>query len=192
MQMNTLPMAAEHPIIRDAAEDDMIYIQRIYAHYVLHGLATFEEVPPTVQDMATRRASILAAGLPYLVAQIGQDIVGYAYATSYRPRPAYRYTVENSVYVSDGLRGAGIGKALLRALVSRCEAGPWRQMLAIIGNSENAASIALHTSLGFQPAGMFRSVGFKLGQWVDTVLMQRALGTGDLTTPVDNSLERAE
>lgn len=158
-------------------------IQAIYAHHVLHGLATFEEVPPPVAEMAARRASVMQAGLPYLAATIDGAVVGYAYATAYRPRPAYRHTIEDSVYVAHGLGGLGIGGALLAALIARCESGPWRQMLAVIGNSGNAGSIALHRRLGFQPIGTLSAVGFKLGRWVDTVLMQRALGDGAGSAP---------
>ncbi|HET8729266.1 MAG TPA: GNAT family N-acetyltransferase [Alphaproteobacteria bacterium] len=169
--------------VRDAEEGDMVAVQAIYAHHVLHGLATFEEVPPSPAEMASRRDAILAAGLPYLVAEAEGRVVGYSYATTYRPRPAYRYAIEDSVYVADGLAGRGIGSALLGELIRRCEAGGWRQMLAVIGNSGNAGSIALHRRLGFETVGTLTSVGFKLGGWVDTVLMQRALGAGDRTLP---------
>lgn len=165
--------------VRDAAAADMSTIQAIYAHHVLHGLATFEETPPSTDDMLDRRAAVLALGLPYLVAELDGRVVGYSYATAYRPRPAYRHTIEDSVYIADGLGGRGIGTALLGTLIARCEAGPWRQMLAVIGNSGNAGSLALHRLAGFQTVGTLRSVGFKLGQWVDTVLMQRPLGAGD-------------
>jgi L-amino acid N-acyltransferase YncA len=171
--------------VRDATEVDMADVQRIYAHYVLNGLATFEEQPPTLDEMLRRRDAVLAAGLPYLVAEFDRGVGGYCYATAYRPRPAYRYTIEDSVYVSEALRGRRIGAALLEALIARAETGPWRQMLAVIGNSGNAGSIALHRSLGFEPVGTFKSVGFKLGQWVDTVLMQRALGAGGSAAPSD-------
>lgn len=170
-------------LVRDAAHADVPAIQSIYAHHVLHGLATFEEVPPSVAEMRERLASVLKAGLPYLVAQLDDQVVGYSYATAYRPRPAYRHTIEDSVYVAQGLNGRGIGSALLHTLIARCEAGPWRQMLAVIGNSGNAGSIALHRRLGFQPIGTLPSVGFKLGRWVDSVLMQRALGDADRTPP---------
>ena len=126
---------------------------------------------------------MLAQQLPYLVAELGGEVVGYCYATSYRPRPAYRFTIEDSVYVADGLAGRGVGAALLGELIARCEAGPWRQMIAIIGNSENAGSIALHRRLGFAHVGTMRSVGWKLGRWVDSVVMQRALGPGDGEAP---------
>lgn len=169
-------VAARDSRVREAAEADLPAIQSIYAHHVLHGLASFEETPPTLEEMTARRASVLALGLPYLVAELEGRIVGYAYATAYRPRPAYRYTIEDSVYVSDGFGGRGIGTRLLQALIERCERGPWRQMLAIIGDSGNSASIALHRRMGFRLVGTFDTVGFKLGRWVDTVLMQRALG----------------
>jgi L-amino acid N-acyltransferase YncA len=169
--------------VRDANEADVAAIQAVYAHHVLNGLATFEEVPPSVEDMLSRRAAVIAGGLPYLIAEIDNRVVGYSYATSYRPRPAYRHTIEDSVYVDNGLRGRGIGAALLQALVLRCEAGQWRQMLAVIGDSGNAGSIALHRRMGFQLVGTLGSVGFKLGRWVDTVLMQRALGPGGSTPP---------
>jgi phosphinothricin acetyltransferase len=178
------PPDAGHEItIRPAAEADMTAVQTIYAHHVLHGLATFEEVPPSVDEMVSRRASVLSLGFPYLVAEMDGRIVGYSYATAYRARPAYRHTIENSVYVADGLGGRGIGTALLTTLIARCEAGPWRQMLAIIGNSGNASSIALHRRLGFEHVGTLKSVGFKLGRWVDTVLMQRPLGEANTTLP---------
>ena len=169
-------------VVRDATEADIESIQAIYSHHVRNGLATFEELPPSVKEMLSRRASVLEAGLPYLTAEIDGMVVGYSYATTYRPRPAYRYTIEDSVYVADGLGRRGIGAALLHSLIDRCEAGPWRQMLAVIGDSGNLASIALHRRLGFQFVGTLTSVGFKLGRWVDTVLMQRALGAGDTTS----------
>lgn len=179
-------------LVRDAKDIDVPAIQAIYAHYVLHGLATFEEVPPSVTELAGRRAAVIDAGLPYLVAEREGRVVGYAYAASYRSRPAYRYTIEDSIYVADGLGGGGIGSALLASLLARCEIGPWRQMLAVIGNSGNAGSIALHRKLGFAPVGTFTAVGFKLGQWVDTVLMQRALGDGAASRPAPVEAERNE
>ena len=170
-------------LIRDASEADLEAIAGIYAHHVAHGLASFEVVPPTVDDFRSRRAAILQAGLPYLAAELRGEVVGYAYASAYRSRPGYRYTIEDSVYVDDGLGGLGLGTALLTKLIERCEGGPWRQMLAVIGDSANAGSIALHRRLGFTHVGTFASVGFKLGRWVDTVLMQRPLGAGDHTLP---------
>lgn len=171
--------------IRDLSEEDLAGVQRIYAYHVLHGLATFEETPPSTVELAQRRAAILHCGLPYLAADLGGELVGYAYASPYRPRSAYRCSIEDSVYVSHPLTGHGIGCALLRALIGRCESGPWRQMLAVIGDSGNAASVALHRRCGFRAVGVFTAVGFKLGRWVDTVLMQRALGSGDTQPPGD-------
>ena len=167
--------------IRDATLDDAAAIQAIYAHHVETGLASFEEEAPSVAEMATRQASAHRAGYPYLVAERTGEIVGYAYASVYRSRPAYRFTLEDSVYVRHGQEGQGVGSALLAALIARCEAGPWRQMIAVIGDSGNAASIALHRRFGFRDVGVLHAVGFKHGHWVDTVLMQRPLGPGDET-----------
>ncbi|MBS7546130.1 GNAT family N-acetyltransferase [Ancylobacter oerskovii] len=173
-----------HPLsIREAGRDDMEAVQAIYAHHVLHGLASFETVPPSVADLIARREAVRAAGLPYLVAEREGRVVGYCYATAYRPRAAYRHTIEDSVYVAEGQAGRGIGSALLDELIRRCEAGPWRQMLAVIGNSGNEGSIALHRRYGFETVGTLKAVGFKFGRWVDTVLMQRPLGSGGDTLP---------
>jgi L-amino acid N-acyltransferase YncA len=184
-QLPPAPRGRSRPpaLIRDAREEDLGAIARIYAHHVNHGLASFEELPPTIEELRTRRAAVLDSGLPYLAAELHGEVAGYAYASTYRPRPAYRYTIEDSVYVEEGLRGRGLGRALLAALIERCERGPWRQMLAVIGDSANAGSIALHRRLGFRYVGNLESVGFKLGRWVDTVLMQRALGAGDRCRP---------
>ncbi|MDQ0513108.1 GNAT family N-acetyltransferase [Ancylobacter amanitiformis] len=175
--------AAPRLHLRDACAADMAAVAAIYAHHVLTGLASFEEVPPAADEMEARRAAVLAAGLPYLVAAIDGEVVGYAYATAYRPRPAYRFTLEDSVYVAPGRGGQGIGSGLLGGLIARCEAGPWRQMIAVIGNSGNAGSIALHRRHGFTEAGLLRDVGFKFGRWVDSVLMQRPLGAGAANLP---------
>jgi phosphinothricin acetyltransferase len=172
-------------VVRDAADADMEAVARIYRHYVERGLATFEEVPPTGAEMLARRGKALAIGAPYLVAEIDGEVVGYCYAAPYHARAAYRHTLEDSVYVAPGLGGRGVGGALLAELIARCEAGPWRWMVAIIGDSGNAASIALHRRHGFEPVGTLRSVGFKLGRWVDTPIMQRALGPGDSLPPDD-------
>lgn len=169
--------------IREATKSDIDAIQSIYAHHVTTGFATFETEAPTVPEMADRWAKIIDGGMPYIVAEREGAVVGYAYVTSYRPRPAYRFTVENSVYVAPGLTGGGIGTALLQELLSRCEAGPWRQMIAVIGDSGNLASIALHRSMGFADVGVLKSVGRKFDQWVDTVLMQRELGDGAVAPP---------
>ncbi len=171
-------------LVRDAEAADMAAVQGIYAHYVLKSLATFEEIPPTLEEMLSRRQASLDLGLPYLVAEAGGEILGFAYGAAYHSRAAYRFAIEDSVYVADGLRGRGIGAALLAELIARCERGPWRQMLAIVGDSANAGSIALHRRFGFELAGTLRSVGFKFGQWVDTPILQRALGPGD-SRPAD-------
>jgi phosphinothricin acetyltransferase len=182
-QASPLPRQGPAALVRVATESDLDQIARIYARHVLEGLASFEEVPPSIEELRARRAGVLAAGLPYLVAELDGEVLGYAYASSYRARPGYRYTIEDSVYVETGREGQGLGSALLAALIERCDGGPWRQMLAIIGDSGNAASIALHRRLGFRSVGTFSSVGFKLGRWVDTVLVQRPLGAGDRAPP---------
>ena len=170
-------------VVRDATEADMEVAARIYAHYVEHALATFEEIAPSRAEMLARRRKALDCGAPYLVAEFDGEIVGYCYATPYHARPAYRHTLEDSVYVAPGFVGRGIGGALLAELIARCEAGPWRQMLAIVGDSGNAASIALHDRHGFAPVGTLRAVGYKFGRWVDTPILQRALGAGDSRPP---------
>jgi phosphinothricin acetyltransferase len=169
--------------IGDATEAEMAAAQRIYEPEVRWGYASFEETPPDVAEMARRRLEVLSLGLPYLVAERDGALLGYAYAGSYRSRPAYRWTVEDSVYVSADAQGCGVGSALLAELIARCEAGPWRQMVAVIGDSRNASSIALHARLGFRPVGTFENVGFKLGRWLDSVLMQRPLGDGATNPP---------
>ncbi|HEX6198234.1 MAG TPA: GNAT family N-acetyltransferase [Jiangellaceae bacterium] len=171
-------MAPDILLVRNAHDADMRAVQRIYAHEVTTGLATFEEVPPTVDEMLARRDAILAAGLPYLVAELDGAAVGYSYATAYRPRPAYRHTAEDSVYVAPEAQGNGVGRALLTELVARCADAGIHQVIAVIGNSGNAGSIALHKSLGFHHVGTLTAVGYKFGRWVDTVLMQRDLTSG--------------
>ncbi|MGE8359307.1 N-acetyltransferase family protein [Pseudomonas sp.] len=167
--------------LRAAVALDIPAVAAIYTDHVLHGTASFEIEPPSVEGMHRRHAAVLTAGLPYLVAERAGEVLGYAYATPYRPRPAYRHTIENSVYVRADRAGQGIGRALLSELIAQVERGDWRQMVAVIGDSENRASIALHESLGFRRVGVFESVGFKHGRWLDTVLMQRSLGQGDRT-----------
>lgn len=169
--------------VRDATHKDFVTIQGIYAHHVLHAAATFEEVPPTVTEMQTRYESVLALGAPYLVAELDGQVVGYCYASLYRPRAAYRYTIEDSIYLAKGAHGKGAGKALLSALIARCEQGPWRQMIAVIAGSDNAASIGLHRSMGFEHVGTQAATGFKFGQWIDVIFMQRALGEGGSSAP---------
>jgi L-amino acid N-acyltransferase YncA len=170
-------------VLRSAETDDMAAVQAIYAHHVLHGLGTFEETPPTVTDMIGRRQSIADAGMPYLVCEDGGAIVGYAYAGLYRPRIAYRYSVEDSVYVAPGAARRGYGRLLVSALIERCTGLGFRQMLAVIGDSGNAGSIGLHRNLGFSQTGHLPSIGYKFGRWVDVVIMQRPLGDGDRSAP---------
>ncbi|MGY6268794.1 N-acetyltransferase family protein [Achromobacter denitrificans] len=178
-----MPSNATTVLIRDSAPADLPAIKAIYAHHVQHGAASFELEPPSIEEMRQRRAAVLEKDMPYLVAEIAGEIVGYAYVTPYRPRPAYRHTVEDSVYVKAGRSGLGIGGRLLAELIARCTAAGWRQMLAVVGDSRNAASLAVHARQGFHPVGTLRSVGHKHGEWRDTVLMQRALGEGDATPP---------
>jgi L-amino acid N-acyltransferase YncA len=169
--------------VEDATEADIGAVHEIYAHHVLNGLASFEEKAPSLDEMRSRYAQISRQGFPYLVAKGDGRVVGYAHASPYRARSAYRFSIENTVYVRDGMAGKGIGGVLLDALLARCEKGPWRQMVAIIGDSGNEASIALHRSRGFRKLGTLRAVGFKRGRWVDTVLMQRELGAGSASLP---------
>ncbi len=169
--------------IRAATPEDSSAIAAIYDAAVLAGTASFEIDPPGPQEMARRRQAIIDAGYPFLVMEEDGRVVGYAYATAFRPRVAYKHTVENSVYVDETQHGRGLGKALLEALISECERRDFRQMVAVIGDSGNAGSIALHRACGFAPIGTLPATGFKLGRWIDTVLMQRALGAGATTPP---------
>lgn len=172
--------------LRDAGRDDLAAIVEIYAHHVLHGLASFEEQAPDLAEMTRRFETLSEAGYPWLVAITESgEIGGYSYAANYRGRPAYRFSVENSVYVSQDAIGQGLGRSLLRELIEQCEQRGYRQMIAVIGDSENHSSIGLHEALGFAHAGKLASVGFKHGRWVDSVLMQRALGHGDKTLPLN-------
>lgn len=171
--------------LRDCEAADVPAIAAIYGHWVTHGLASFELEPPGAEEMLKRRAAILAAGYPYIVAEgEGGRVLGYAYASAWRTRPAYRFGCENSVYVAPDAGRGGIGRALLGALVERCTAQGLRLMIAVIGDSANAASIGLHRAMGFQPAGVLPATGWKHGRWVDTVLMTRPLGEGATTPPV--------
>lgn len=170
-------------VLRDAAPGDIAAIREIYAHHVLHGLASFEETPPSAEEMRSRHASVCAAGLPWLVAVEGGEVLGYGYCTLYRTRSAYRFSLEDSVYVRQGVHRKGIGRALLAELIRRCEALGYRQLIAVIGDSAHAPSIGVHAAAGFVRVGTIRSVGFKFGRWVDTVIMQRPLAAGDGTPP---------
>jgi phosphinothricin acetyltransferase len=169
--------------IRDATADDLATIQAIYAHHVDHGLASFEEIPPDLAEISRRRDVARDHDLPYLVAERDGAVRGFAYASPFRNRPAYRYTIEDSVYVAPDALGAGIGSALLSVLIERCTERGFRQMVAVIGDSANQASIELHIKHGFLQSGLMPAVGFKFGRWVDSVRMQRPLGPGDTTLP---------
>lgn len=170
-------------VVRDATDADLVQIHAIYTHHVLHGLGSFEEVPPDLAEMRRRRDDVLARGLPYIVAIIERRVAGYAYAGPYRSRSAYRYTVEDSIYVSPDFHRRGVGRALLQALIARCTALGYRQMIAVIGDSANNGSTGLHAELGFAQVALLPAIGFKFGRWVDGVLMQRPLGEGQTTLP---------
>jgi len=169
--------------IRPAAPADLGAVRDIYAHHVLHGLASFEEEPPSREEIARRHQDVVGRGLPWLVAEFGDAIAGYGYCAPYRTRSAYRYSLEDSVYVRHDMHGRGIGTALLAELIGRCEVLGYRQLIAVIGDSAHAASIKLHAAAGFLRVGTLRSSGLKFGRWVDSVIMQRPLGAGDGTLP---------
>lgn len=170
--------------IRDATPSDIAAITAIYRPAVLEGTASFEIDAPDETEMHRRMQSIVGGGYPYLVGVVDGQVVGYAYASAYRTRPAYRWTVENTVYIDPAAKRAGAGRALLEALIVACTAKGYRQMLAVIGDSGHSASIGLHRALGFTFCGTIHSVGFKHGRWLDSVLMQRQLGYGDTTPPI--------
>ena len=171
--------------IRPAAEADLPAITAIYEHAVLYGTATFELISPDLAEMTRRFKALTEGGFPYFVGALEGKVVGYAYAGSYRPRPAYRFTVENSVYLDPAIHRRGIGTQLLQKLIADCEARGFRQMIAVIGDSANAGSIGAHIKTGFTLIGTHPDVGFKFGRWLDTVMMQRALGEGGVTLPAD-------
>ncbi len=190
--MTTRPALAEKPVIIDLAPmhpsallirpslpADLPAVTAIYAHHVTHGKGSFELEPPDLDDMSRRRTDVLAKGLPHLVASRGAEVLGFAYAGAFRPRPAFRFMAEDSVYIHPDHTGQGLGRALLAELMRHCEALGIRQMLAVIGDSANAGSIGLHRSLGFEHTGILKASGWKHGQWLDTVFMQKALGGGD-------------
>jgi L-amino acid N-acyltransferase YncA len=166
-------------LIRNVTEIDLPAIQAIYSHWVKTGTASFELEAPDVAEIATRRDDVIAKGLPYIVAEEAGVVVGYAYANWFRPRPAYRFCVENSIYVHPDARRGGIARLLMAELIARAEQAGARQMIAVIGDSANTPSIALHAAMGFAHVGAIRSTGWKFDRWLDTVLMQRTLGVGD-------------
>jgi L-amino acid N-acyltransferase YncA len=169
--------------IRPATPADIPAITRIYAHSVTTGTASFELEPPDEAEMARRMQALLDGGYPYIVAEIDSAVAGYAYAGSYRPRPAYRFSVEDSIYIDPNAQRRGVGRVLLERLIEECERRGFRQMVAVIGDSAQAASIALHRALGFRMIGAVENVGYKFDRWLDSVLMQRALGPGSTTKP---------
>ena len=174
-------------LIRPSHDHDIPQITAIYAHHVLHGTGTFETEPPSVADMTTRRADVLGKGLPYLVAQQDGLVVGFAYGNWFKPRPAYRYSVEDSVYLAPDLHRKGLGRALLAELLTRFEAAGIRKVMAIIGDSANAGSVGVHRALGFTQVGVVESCGWKLGAWRDIVIMQKTLGVGSTQPPANDA-----
>lgn len=175
------------PHIRPCHDDDLPAITALYAHHVLHATGTFETTPPTLAEMAQRRADVLARGLPYLVIEDGGAVLGFAYCQWFKPRPAYRFSAENSIYLHPQATGRGLGRQLLQALMAQAQASGVRKLIAVIGDSANAASIGLHTACGFQPAGTIRDCGWKFGRWLDIVLMDTPLGEGASTSPEPTS-----
>ncbi len=172
-------------VIRPSSAADLPAVTAIYAWNVLHGTGTFELEAPDTAEMTRRRDDVLSKGLPWLVAERDGTVLGFAYANHFRPRRAFRFCLEDSIYLADAARGQGIGSLLLAELLARCQAAGARQMLAVIGDSANAGSIGVHRALGFEPTGVLRSAGWKFGRWLDVVLMQKTLGLGDGTAPVD-------
>ena len=171
------------PLIRPSQDSDLDAITRIYAHHVLHGTGTFETTPPTEADMRSRRADVLAKGLPWLVVEDAGQVLGFAYGNWFKPRPAYRFSVEDSIYLAPEAAGRGLGKALLAELLAVLERGGTRKVMAVIGDSANAGSIGVHKALGFEHVGVVQSCGWKFDRWLDIVLMQKSLGQGDSSPP---------
>ena len=170
--------------LRPSRDDDLPAVCAIYAHHVLHGTGTFETEPPGLADMAARRADVLAKRLPYLVAEQEGRLLGFAYCNWFKPRPAYRFSAEDSIYLADGAQGRGIGAQLLAALCRAAEAAGVRKLIAVIGDSANAGSIGVHRAQGFTPAGVLKDCGWKFDRWLDVVLMEKSLGAGSATAPL--------
>ena len=169
--------------IRDAEEGDLAEIQAIYAHHVLHGTGTFEEQPPSIEEMSARYRHVVDGGWIWLIAADASGVLGFAYYTQFRDRSAYRFTAEDSVYIREDVRGQGVGKALVARLIENATERGFRTMIAVIGDSENVGSVGVHASLGFQTVGTLRHAGLKFGRWLDVVQMQRPLGAGDSDVP---------
>ena len=172
-------------LIRPSDDKDIAAITAIYAHHVLHGTGTFETEAPSASDMAARRADVLSRGLPYLVAVREGNIAGFAYGNWFKPRPAYRYSVEDSIYLAPDLQRKGLGRALLAELLARCEAAGIRKVMAIVGDSANAGSVGVHRAVGFMHVGTVDACGWKFGAWRDIVIMQKTLGLGDTQPPLE-------
>jgi L-amino acid N-acyltransferase YncA len=170
-------------LIRDSRDDDLSAITAIYAHHVLHGTGTFETTPPSGAEMAARRDDVLGKGLPYLVVEDDGAVLGFAYCQWFKPRPAYRFSAEDSIYLHPGAHGRGLGRQLLAALVQRAEDAGLRKLIAVIGDSANAGSIGVHAAVGFQAVGTVKSCGWKFDRWLDIVMMERALGDADRSAP---------
>ncbi len=171
--------------LRDFTPDDLEPVTRIYARHVQHGTATFDETAPSIEEMGRKYQKVRSFGLPWLIAVDGTSFLGYAYADRFRERSAYRFTLEDSIYIDPAFHRRGAGRALLKELIARSEALGYRQMIAVIGDSANQASIGVHKAVGFENVGTYRSVGFKFGRWLDTVLMQKTLGDGGKSLPRD-------
>jgi L-amino acid N-acyltransferase YncA len=171
------------PLIRPSRETDLPAITVIYTHHVLHGTGTFEIEPPTLVDMTARRADVLSKNLPWLVAVEGDQVLGYAYCNWFKPRPAYRFSAEDSIYLAPEAQGLGLGRTLLAELAAQAERAGVRKLIAVIGDSANGGSIGVHRALGFQPVGVLKSSGWKFNRWLDVVLMDKALGQGDSSAP---------
>jgi phosphinothricin acetyltransferase len=172
--------------IRPAADTDLAAITAIYAHHVLHGTGTFETTPPDQTDMKARRADVLSKGLPYLVLEDAGTVIGFAYCNWFKPRPAYRFSAEDSIYLAPTAAGKGLGRLLLTELMAQAERCGVRKLIAVIGDSANTGSVGVHRSCGFEPAGVLRSCGWKFERWLDVVLMERSIGLGDSTAPAQS------
>ena len=181
--MTTTTSSSSPLLIRPSLEGDIAAIQQIYEHAVLHGTGTFETDVPDRAEMGRRRTEVLSRSLPYLIAERDGQVLGFAYANYFRPRLAYRYFVEDSIYLAPHAQGQGVGRLLLAELIARCEAAGARQMVAVIGDSLNLGSIGVHRSHGFEDIGVMKAAGWKFGKWLDVVLMQRQLGQGDASSP---------
>lgn len=171
------------PVLRPSHDDDLTAITEIYAHHVQHGTGTFEIDPPSLEEMRQRRADVLGKGLPYLVAEEAGHILGFAYCNWFKPRPAYRYCAEDSIYVAPSAHRRGLGRALLEQLAAQAQAAGMRKLIAVIGDSDNAGSIGVHRAVGFTPVGVLGSCGWKFGRWLDVVLMEKTLGEGNKRPP---------